>query len=112
MLPYAKHLHSFHYVCDQLPFEAKGETSALSSEEHGTFILAVKYEIRTRRGHSAYMLCCSFPDKLTKWVFSDAVHCSNDMGKGYLHFGSIKIYRQVQIYYHPSACVNKIHIFQ
>jgi len=36
MLSYAKHLHSFHYVCDQLPFKTKGETSALSSEEHGT----------------------------------------------------------------------------
>ena len=36
MLPYAKHLHSFHYVCEQFPFKMKGKTSALSSEEHGT----------------------------------------------------------------------------
>jgi hypothetical protein len=59
------------------------------------FILAVRYEIRTRCDHSAYMLCHSFPEKLIKWVFSDAVSCSDDMRIGDLHFRSIGIYGQV-----------------
>jgi hypothetical protein len=36
ILRYAKHWHSFRYVCEQLPFQTKGKSSTLLSEEHGT----------------------------------------------------------------------------
>ena len=63
------------------------------------FILAVTYEIGTRCGHSAHMLCYSFPDRLTKWVFSDAFSCSDDMERGDLHYRFLQFMAKSKIRY-------------
>lgn len=96
MLPYAKHQH-FPLCVWPLAFQNKRRNFCPVVRGAWNFILAVRYEIRTRCGHSAHMLCYSLPDRQTKtkWVFSDAVSCSDDMGRGDLHYRSITIYGQV-----------------
>jgi len=54
--------------------------------------------MRSGQGVATVHICFVTPyltDRQTKWVFSDAVSCSDDMGRGDLHYRSIRIYGQV-----------------